>query len=133
MQLHDFRKFSLVAIMCSLCVAAIPSLAQIEHITVQNSKTGVYRALAQLMFQSFKKGDVDTAATLGRVLDRTWDQIEENSEHGLNKTNPKLFEDIDGAMDAFIKPIIHYDQKTPEPSSVETAYNAYIAKLKAAD
>jgi hypothetical protein len=40
-------------------------------------------------------------------------------EHGLNKTNAKLFEDIDEAMDAYIKPIIHYDQNAPEPLSVE--------------
>jgi hypothetical protein len=107
--------------------------AQKEHVTLENSKTGVYRAVAQLMFRSFKEGDVDTAATLGRILDHTWDQIEENGEHGLNKTNTKLFEDIDEAMDAFIKPIIHYQQKTPDPASVEAAYRTYLEKLKSAD
>ena len=99
---------------------------------MNHTKTGTYRALADVIFQSFKKGDLDTAATLGRVLDRTWDQIEENGEHGLNKANPKLFEEIDQAMDAFIKPLIH-SQKAPDSAAIESAYNSYIAKLKAAD
>ena len=104
-----------------------------ESVLVTNTKTGVYRALAQLIFQSYKKGDLETAATLGRILDRTWDQIEENGAQGLNKTNPKLFEDIDASMDAFIKPVIHFDKKAPDPTAVESTYNAYIDKLKAAD
>jgi len=44
-----------------------------------------------------------------------------------------LFEDIDEAMDAFIKPVILYDQKAPDPASVRNAYSTYLEKLKAAD
>jgi hypothetical protein len=125
---------SIVAVAMSVTLMAILSASMdAQRVTVDNAKTGAYRALAQLIFQSFKKGDLDTAATLGRILDRTWDQIEENGERGLNKSNPKLFEEIDQAMDAFIKPVIHSDQKAPDPRAVETAYNAYLDKLKAAD
>src|SRR5437016_11645874 len=100
-----FTQFALLTI--SL---AQHSAAQKQHITLENSKTGVYRALAQLTFRSFREGDAETAATLGRILDRTWDQIEESGERGLKKSDPKLFERIDEAMDAFIKPVIHYDR-----------------------
>jgi len=44
-----------------------------------------------------------------------------------------LFEDIDEAMDAFIKPVVQYDQKAPDPTEVRAAYTAYLDKLKAAD
>ena len=36
-------------------------------------------------------------------------------------------------MDAFIKPVIHYDKKAPDPPAVEAAYTTYLEKLKAAD
>jgi hypothetical protein len=127
-----FQAAVLCLVVTSTCGTSVSALAA-ERIPLNNTKTGVYRALADVIFQSFKKGDMDTAATLGRVLDRTWDQIEENGEHGLNKTSPKLFEDIDEAMDAFIKPVIHADQKAPDPSAVESAYNSYVVKLKTAD
>jgi hypothetical protein len=42
-------------------------------------------------------------------------RIEETGEQGLNRTNPKQFEEIDEAMDAFIEPLIHFDQNVPDP------------------
>jgi len=104
-----------------------------ERVPSGSSRMGVYRALAELIFQSFKNGDTETSATLGRTLERTWDQIEENRKQGLSKSNPKVFREIDVVMDAFIKPVIEYDQKTPDPASVESAYATYLDKLKAAD
>lgn len=135
MKTRDERKwwFVVSAVVLSFAVSFGSQLASAQQITLDNSKTGVYKALAQLVLESFKKGDMQTAAVLGRILDRTWDQIEENGEHGLNKTNSKLFEDVDEAMDAFIKPIIHYQQKAPDPASVEAAYRTYVEKLKSAD
>jgi len=124
-----------VAVILAFCFTILHPVASIagDRIVLENSKTGVYRALAQLTFESFKKGDMATAATLGRILDRTWDQIEENGAQGLNKTNAKLFEEIDEAMDAYIKPIIHYEKKAPDPAQVESAYEAYLEKLKTAN
>jgi hypothetical protein len=44
-----------------------------------------------------------------------------------------LFEQIDKAMDVFIKPIINHAKKAPDPAEVEAAYNDYVAKLKQGD
>ena len=126
------KTLRLIAVSVVLLVTAWLS-ASAEKVPVNNSKSGVYRALADLIFQSYQKGDLDTAGTLGRVLDRTWDTIEENGDHGINKANPKLFEEIDEAMDAFIKPVIHADQKAPDPAAVAAAYHAYVAELQKAD
>jgi hypothetical protein len=38
---------------------------------VDNSRMGAYRALAQLAYQAFQKGDNATASELARVLERT--------------------------------------------------------------
>ncbi len=133
MQHSILKKFFIFTQFALLTISlAQHSAAQKQHITLENSKTGVYRALAQLTFRSFREGDAETAATLGRILDRTWDQIEESGERGLKKSDPKLFERIDEAMDAFIKPVIHYDRKAPEPAEVETTYNKYLEELKSA-
>jgi hypothetical protein len=101
---------------------------------VDNTKMGAYRALAQLSFQAFQKGDIATAAELSRVLERTWDAAEEGGgDNSLGKTNSDLFEQIDKAMDVFIKPIINHAKKAPDPAEVEAAYNDYVAKLKQGD
>ena len=101
---------------------------------VDNTAMGAYRALAELSFQAFKKGDMATAAELARILERTWDGGEEgNGDHALEKANKDLFEQIDNAMDVYIKPIIHYPTKAPDPAAVEAAYKDYLDKLKQAD
>jgi hypothetical protein len=101
---------------------------------VDNTKMGTYRALAELSFQAFKKGDGVTAAKLARILERAWDSSEEGGgEKALAKTNPQLFEQIDRAMDVFIKPLIGYEKAAPDPAKVESAYNAYLELLKQAE
>jgi hypothetical protein len=96
---------------------------------VDNTKMGAYRALAQLSFQAFQKGDNAMAAELARILERTWDK----GEGDLSKSNPDVWKQIDGSMDGFIKPVLHYAAKTPDPAAVQAAYNAYLEKLKLAD
>lgn len=101
---------------------------------VDNTKMGPYRALAQLSFQAFQKGDNATTAELARILERTWDAAEEGGgDHSLAKTNKDRFEQIDKAMDVFIKPVMHYATKPPEPVAVQTAYNDFLDKLKQGD
>ena len=131
--LNDNYVKQTVTIAIVLSAFAFSQHATAGGVRLDNSKTAVYKALAQLTFQAFEKNDMETAATLGRVLDRVWDQNEENGEHGLKQTNAKLFEDVDEAMDAFIKPVILYDQKSPDAASVRRAYNSYLEKLKTAD
>ena len=43
---------------------------------VDNTRMGAYRALAQLSYQAFQKGDNATEAELARILEGTWDQGE---------------------------------------------------------
>jgi hypothetical protein len=96
---------------------------------VEDTKMGAYRALAQLSFQAFQKGDNAMAATLARILERTWDKGEADFE----KSNPDLRDRIDRAMDTFIKPIIAYAAKRPDPAQVQAAYNDYLDRLKQGD
>ena len=119
-------------------VAAASALAQEKKIAqtngVDNSKMGAYRALAQHMYADFQKGDLAAAAELGTILERLWDKAEEyGGDTALSKTNRKLFDEIDKAMDQFITPITEAKGKPPDPAKVKSAFNAYLEKLKLAD
>lgn len=96
---------------------------------VDDSAMGAYRALAQLSFQAFQKGDNTTAAELARVLERTWDQ----GEQDLHKRSPQAWIWIDESMDRYVKPLMRYGEKAPDPIVVEAAYNEYLVELKLAD
>jgi len=131
----------LFGLFCAFCLAlasAGSAVAQDKKIAqtngVDNSKMGAYRALAQHMFADFQKGDLAAAAELGTVLERLWDKAEEyGGDTALAKTNRKLFDEIDKAMDQFITPITEAKGKTPDASKVKAAFNAYLEKLKQAD
>jgi hypothetical protein len=114
-------------------IFSLPCIAQDKAPTqtagVDNTKMGAYRALAQLSFQASQKGDNTTAAELARILERTWDK----GEVDLSKSDPDVWKQIDGAMDEFIKPVLHYAAKAPDPTAVQAAYNTYLEKLKLAD
>ena len=98
-------------------------------ITVDNAKMGSYRALADLSYQAFQKGDNATAAVLARILERTWDK----GEGDVRKSSPDTWSQIDSSMDGFIKPVMNYAASAPDPSKVETAYKTFLEKLKQAD
>lgn len=101
---------------------------------VDNSKMGPYRALAQDIYGDFQKGDVAGAAAIGRVLERVWDKAEDyGGDTALSKTNRKVFDEIDKAMDEFLTPIWDAKGRTPDAAKVKAAYNAYLEKLKLAD
>jgi len=101
---------------------------------VDNSKMGPYRALAQHIYGDFLHGDVAAAAAMGRVLERLWDKAEDyGGDTALSKTNHKLFEEIDKAMDEFLTPLWEAKAKPPDPAKIKAAYNAYLEKLKLAD
>src|SRR5580700_4856160 len=98
---------------------------------VDNTKMGPYRALAQVAYAASQKGDYATAATLAKVLERTWDKGEDyGGDMALSKTNHALFEEIDKAMDQFITLLQH---ASPERNAVQSTYNTYLEKLKLAD
>lgn len=101
---------------------------------VDNSKMGPYRALAQHIYADFQKGDIAGAAAMGRVLERVWDKAEDyGGDTALSKTNRKVFDEIDKAMDDFLTPIWEAKGKPPDAAKVRAAYNAYLEKLKLAD
>ena len=107
-------------------VAVASNSAQEKKVAQKNgvdiSKMGAYRALAQHMYADFQKGDVAAAAELGTILERLWDKAEEyGGDTALAKTNRKLFDEIDKAMDEFITPITDAKGKPSDPAKVKAA------------
>jgi hypothetical protein len=101
---------------------------------VDNTKMGPYRALAQLAYSAFQKGDTAGAAEIARILERVWDKAEDyGGDTALKKTNAQAFEQIDKAMDDFITPLMEYKAKAPEAARIKAAYGTYMEKLKLAD
>ena len=105
------------------------SASPAARVTVDDTKMGSYRALAELSYQAFQKGDNATAAVLARILERTWDK----GEGDLRKSSPDTWSQIDSSMDGFIKPVMNYARSAPEPAKVEAAYKTFLEKLKQAD
>jgi hypothetical protein len=102
---------------------------------VDNTRMGAYRALAQLSFQAFQKGDNATAAELACILERTWDQGQwkNSSPNSFCQTNRAVCQPIDRTLDLFIGPIMNWPQKAPDHASVEAAYNVFLDRLKQGD
>jgi len=84
-----------------------------------------YRKLATDTLLAFKAHDMPTVKKKARELEVAWD----TQEKALKKKSPDLWGQIDMAMDAFIKPL---QDKSPDPAKVQTAYDAFIAKLQLA-
>jgi hypothetical protein len=101
---------------------------------VDNTKMGPYRALATLAFNASQKGDNSTAATLAKILERTWDKSEDyGGDTALSKTNKKLFDELDKAMDQFVSLLVEHPTSAPDPARLRAAYTNYLEKLKGAD
>ena len=84
-----------------------------------------YRKLATDTLQAFKAHDMPAAKKKARELEVAWD----TQEKALKKNSPDLWGQIDKAMDAFIKPV---QDKSPDPATVQTAYDTFISKLQLA-
>ena len=130
--------FALLAAFLFATACVSPASAQEKRASrvagVDNTKMGAYRALAQVIYNDFQKGDLATAATLGRVLERLWDKAEDyGGDAALSKTNHALFDEIDKAMDQFVSPLVESKTKAPDPAKVKAAFNTYLEKLKLAD
>jgi hypothetical protein len=133
------RSLSAVFVIVLLAAATVWSASPQEKRTpqtagVDDTKMGPYRALAQMIFAASQKDDAATAAQLARVLERVWDKAEDyGGDTALAKTNHKLFDEIDKAMDQFVTPLVEYKTKPPDAAKVKAAYNIYLEKLKLAD
>ena len=132
------RSLSAVFVVLLLAAATVWSASPQEKRApqtagVDDTKMGPYRALAQVIFTASQKGDAVTAAQLARVLELLWDKAEDyGGDTALSKTNHKLFDEIDKAMDQFVTPLIEYKTKSPDLAKVKAAYNIYLEKLKLA-
>jgi len=101
---------------------------------VDNTKTGPYRALAQLAYAASQKGDNSTAATLAKILERLWDKAEDyGGDTALSKTNRARFDEVDKAMDQFITLLLEHQNAAPDPAKLKAVYTNYLEKLKLAD
>jgi hypothetical protein len=101
---------------------------------VDNTKMGPYRALATLAFNASQKGDNASAATLAKILERTWDKSEDyGGDTALSKTNKKLFDEVDKAMDQFVSLLVEHPATAPEPARLRAASTNDLEKLKEAD
>jgi hypothetical protein len=132
---HAWIVAGIVAGLLTLGAGTVPAFAHGQAaspaapITVDNTKMGSYRALAELSYQAFRKGDNATAAVLARILERTWDK----GEGDLRKSSPDTWSAIDSSMDGFIKPVMSYASTAPDPAKVQAAFNTFLEKLKQAD
>ena len=121
-----------------VCIFAVPLLAQEKRAPqtagVDNTKMGPYRALAQLAYSASQKGDHASAATLAKILERTWDKAEDyGGDTALSKTNHAVYEQIDKAMDQFIAVFLDHPSAAPDAAKLKAAYAQYLEKLKLAD
>jgi len=136
---YSSRSLSAVFVVLLLSAAVVCSALPQEKRApqtagVDDTKMGPYRALAQMIFSASQKGDAATAAQLSRILERVWDKAEDyGGDTALAKTNHKLFDEIDKAMDQFVTPLVEYKTKPPDAAKVKAAYNTYLEKLKLAD
>jgi hypothetical protein len=127
--------FTAALLVCSL---AAPLYAQEKRAPqsagVDNTKMGPYRALAQLAYAGSQKGDYGGAATLAKILERTWDKAEDyGGDTALSKTNHAIYEQIDKAMDQFIALLLDHPSSAPDAAKLKAAYTLYLEKLKLAD
>jgi len=108
----------------TVCGTIAPSAQELKPAGADDNMTP-YRRLAADTMQAFKAHDMATTKKKARELESTWDA----REKALQKKSPDVWGQIDKAMDAFIKPI---QDKSPDPARIQTAYDAFIAKLQLA-
>ena len=133
---RNFVRFVLSTLMLALLFAnsAATQTKAPQTAGVDNTKMGPYRALATLAFNASQKNDNATAATLAKILERTWDKSEDyGGDTALSKTNKKLFDEIDKAMDQFVGLLVDHPTAAPDPARLRAAYTNYLDKLKQAD
>ena len=133
-----FHALAVTSAALLVCVFAAPLIAQEKRAPqtagVDNTKMGPYRALAQLAVAASQKGDHASAATLAKVLERTWDKAEDyGGDTALSKTNHAVYEQIDKAMDQFISLFLEHPTSAPDAAKLKSTYAQYLEKLKLAD
>ena len=90
-----------------------------------NDNMTPYRKLAADALAAFKAQDMAGAKKKARELEVAWD----DGEKALKKKSPDVWGQIDKAMDGFVKPL---QGKGADPAKIQSAYDAFIAKLQLA-
>ena len=81
-----------------------------------------YRNLAADTLKAFKANDLPAARKKAKELETAWDK----NEKALQKKSRDIWDQIDKAMDDFVKPL---SGKAPDAAKVQESYDAFIAKL----
>jgi hypothetical protein len=108
-----------IGIAMVMAVTLMPAMT-----SAQDDNMSPYRKLAADTMTAFKAHDMATAKKKARELEVAYDK----GEKALQKKSPAVWDQIDKAMDAFIKPVMK--DKSPDAAKVQAAYDDFIAKLK---
>lgn len=92
---------------------------------VRDDNMTPYRNLATDTLKAFKANDLVMARKKAKELETAWDK----NENALKKESRALWDQIDKAMDDFIKPL---SGKAPDADKEQAAYDVFIEKLKLA-
>lgn len=92
---------------------------------VRDDNMTPYRNLATDTVKALKANDLVMARKKAKELETAWDK----NENELKKESRELWNQIDKAMDDFIKPL---NGKAPDADKEQAAYDVFIAKLKLA-
>jgi hypothetical protein len=117
-----------IAIAAPFCSAQAPDRQTLETCSTPNSaRITTYKFIALGTYLHFNKGASAKAAKEAEALETVFD----NSDYCLFRrgVSKEEVEKIDGLMDAFIKPIMGYASKVPDPAAVATAYRNFVAQV----
>jgi hypothetical protein len=109
---------------------ASPVVKASAKINPDKGTMGIYRSLAKLAYQANLNKDDQTAAVLGRILERCSDK----DERDVRKRSLDSWSQIDHSMDGFIKPLTGYARNgRAEEAKERVACEAYLKPLAQAD
>jgi hypothetical protein len=114
-----------IAMLVTLTVCGTMAASAQEPKPAADDNMTPYRKLAADTLKAFKANDMPTAKKKAKELEVAWD----TNEKALQKKSPDVWDQIDKAMDGFIKPV---QAKSPDPAKVQTGYDTFIAKLQLA-
>jgi hypothetical protein len=107
---------------------AAPKRPQLEAL-VPATHIGPYETWAKIILETYKKGDVRSAATQAALLG---DFFTASENHFKTESLPK-WDAIHQAMDNFIKPLmnhIEFGEPKPDVAKLEAALAAYIGSMQ---
>jgi len=102
-----------------------PDQSQPATATPADDNMTPYRKLATDTLTAFKAHDMANARKKAKELETAWDK----DQKALQKESRDVWNQIDKAMDDFIKPL---QDKAPDAAKVQAAYDTFIAKLQLA-